>query len=115
MGLSFTETKYMATTLVAKEGLWLKSILNELQDVINLSHIKIYCGNQSCIKITVNPKLTYQNKHIKAKHHFIRDLIEMKELELQYTSTITMWADFLIEPVAHQKHWQCCSKLGLKA
>ena len=103
----------MAAALAAKEGLWLKSILLKL-DVIKLSHIKMYCDNQSCIKIAINPKLTNQNKHIKAKHHFIRDLVEMKELELQYTSTITMWADFLTKPVPHQKHWQCCTKLGLK-
>ena len=113
VALSSTEVEYVAAALAAKEGLWLKSILLEL-DVIKLSHIKMYCDNQSCIKIAINPKLTDQNKHIKAKHHFIRDLVEMKELELQYTSTITMWADFLTKPVPHQKHWQCCTKLGLK-
>ena len=37
-----------------------------------------------------------------------------KELELQYTLTITMWADFIIKSVPYQKHWQCCQKLELK-
>ena len=113
VALSSTEAEYVAAALAAKEGLWLKSILKEL-DVIQLSHMKMYCDNQSCIKIAINPKLTDQNKHIKAKHHFLRDLVEMKELELHYTSTTTMWADFLTKPVSQQKHWQCCSKLGLK-
>ena len=84
VALSSTKDEYVATTQAAKEGLWLKSILLEL-DVIKLSHIKMYCDNQSCIKIAINPKLTNQNKH-----HFIRDLVEMKELELKYTSTITV-------------------------
>ena len=86
--LSSTEAEYMAVTLATKEGLWLKSILKEL-DTINLSHIKMYCDNQSCIKFVINHNLTDQNKHIKAKHHFIRDLVKRKELEVQYTSTIT--------------------------
>ena len=87
----------MATTLAAKEGLWLKNVLKEL-DVINLSHIEMYGDNQSCINIAINPKFSDQNKHIKAKHHFIRDLMEMKELEL------TMWPDFFTKPAPHQKH-----------
>jgi hypothetical protein len=105
--------EYVATAIATKEGLWLKSILKEL-DVIQLLHMKMYCDNQSCIKITISPKFTDQNKHIQAKHHFLTDLVEMKELELHYTSTTTMWADFLTKLVSQQKHWQCCSKLGLK-
>ena len=104
----------MAATVATKEGLWHKSILKEL-DVINLSHIKIYCDNQSSIVIAINPKLTDQNIHIfKTKHHFTRDLVKMKELELKYTSTITMCADFLTKPIPHQKYWKFCTKLGLK-
>ena len=102
----------MATTLAAKEGLWLKNVLKEL-DVINLSHIKLYWDNQSSIEIAINPKLTDQNKRIfKSKDHFTRDLVEMKELELKYTSTITMWADFLTKPIPQQRDF--CMKLGLK-
>ena len=36
----------------------------------------MYFDNSSCVKIVIN-------------------IIEMKELELQYTLTITIWADFL--------------------
>ena len=63
MALSSTEAEYTVAALVAKEGLWLNSILKEL-DVINLSHIKMYCDNQSRMKIVINvkncgSKLTY--------------------------------------------------------
>ena len=74
---------------MAKEGLWLKTILQKL-NVIKLWHKKMDCDNQSGIMITINLKLTNQNKYTQAKYHFIRELIEMKELELQYTSTITI-------------------------
>ena len=108
VALSSTEGARVA----AKEGLGFKSILKEL-DVINLSHIKMYCDNQSSIKIAINSNLSDQNKHIEAKHHFIRELVKMKELEVQYTSTISVWGDFRTKRVPHQKHWQC-SKLELK-
>ena len=75
--------------------------------------MKIFCDNQSCIKLLTNPKITDQNKHIRARHHFIRELVESKEMLLHYTSTTTMWVDFLTKPVSHQKHWNCCNKIGL--
>ena len=112
VALSSTEAEYVAAALTAKEGLWIKTILEEL-DIINISGVNIYCDNQSCMKLAQNPKITDQNKHIRARHHFIRDLIEDKEMTIHYTSTNTMWADFLTKPVPQQKHYNCCIKLGL--
>ena len=112
VALSSTEAEYVAAALTTKEGIWIKTIIEEL-DIFKLSEMKIYCDNQSCIKLAENPKITDQNKHIRARHHFIRELVAAKEMILQYTSTTTMWADFLTKPVSSQKHWLCCSKIGL--
>ena len=112
VALSSTEAEYVAAALTAKEGLWIKTIIEEL-DIFKLMEMKIFCDNQSCIKLSTNPKITDQNKHIRARHHFIRELVESKEMLLHYTSTTTMWADFLTKPVSHQKHWNCCNKIGL--
>ena len=112
VALSSTEAEYVAAALTAKEGLWIKTIIEEL-DIIKLNEVKVFCDNQSCIKLAINPKITDQNKHIRARHHFIRELVEAKEMSLHYTSTTTMWADFLTKPVPQQKHWNCCNKIGL--
>ena len=96
VALSSTEAEYVAAALTAKEGIWIKTIIEEL-DIFKLSEILI----------------TDQNKHIRARHHFIREPVAAKEMILQYTSTTTMWADFLTKPVSSQKHWLCCSKIGL--
>ena len=112
VALSSTEAEYVAATLTAKEGLWIKTIIQEL-DIFNLSEMKIYCDNQSCIKLAENPKITDQNKHIRARHHFIRELVAAKEFSIQFTPTTSMWADFLTKPVSSQKHWICCNKIGL--
>mgnify|MGYP000385546506 FL=1 len=112
VALSSTEAEYIAAALTAKEGLWIKTIIEEL-DILKLNEVKVFCDNQSCIKLAINPKITDQNKHIRARHHFIRELVEAKEMSLHYTSTTTMWADFLTKPVPQQKHWNCCNKIGL--
>ena len=103
MALSSTEAEYVAATLTEKEGLWIKTIIEEL-DIIKLNEVKVFCDNQSCIKLAINPKITYQNKHIRARHHFIRELVEAKEMSLHYTSTTTMWMDILTKLVPQQKH-----------
>ena len=113
VALSSTEAEYIVAALTAKEGLWIKTIIEEL-DIFELKEMTVFCDNQSTIKLATNPKITNQNKHIRARHHFIRDLVEVKEISLQYTSTTTMWADFLTKPVPQHKHWICCSKIGLK-
>ena len=55
VALSSTEVEYIAATLVAKEGLWLKSIFDEL-NVIHFNEFQVWCDNKSCITIARNPK-----------------------------------------------------------
>ena len=105
LALSSSKAEYIVASLTAKEGLWIKTIIEEMT---------VFCDNKSTIKLATNPKITDQNKHIQARHHFIRALVEAKEMSLQYTSTTTMWADFLTKLVPQHKHWICCSKIGLK-
>ena len=47
---------------------------------------------------------------------FIRELIQEKEMTIHghYTSSTTMWADFLTKPVPRRKYYSCCNKFGLK-
>ena len=112
MALSSTKAEYIAATLTTKEGLWLKSIIDELA-ILKISEFKLWCDNQSCIKITKDPKITEQNKHIRARHHFISELLEEYNLSIRHTSTQEMSADFLTKPVPNAKHWSCCHHIGL--
>ena len=88
IALSSTEAEYIAAALTTKEGLWINTIIEEL-DIFQLKEMTVFCDNQSTRKLATNPKITDQNKHIRVCHHFIRDLVEAKEMSLQYTSTTT--------------------------
>ena len=52
-------------------------------------------------------------RHVSFKHHFLRDLIEEKTLDLKYASTTLIWADFLTKPIPQTKYAACCRKIGL--
>ena len=85
VALFSTKAEYITATLTTKEGLWLRSIIQELD--IQISKFRLWCDNQSCVKITKNPKITDQNKHIRAQYHFITELVKEHNLNINYTPT----------------------------
>ena len=44
VALSSTEAEYITTTLTPKEGLWLRSIIQEL-DILKISKFRLWCDN----------------------------------------------------------------------
>ena len=73
----------MAASLAAYEAIWMRNILVGLFG----SHLEptvIYCDNQSCIKILVNPVFHDRSKHIEIWYHHIRDCVQRKIMLLSY-------------------------------
>jgi hypothetical protein len=60
----------------------------------------IYCDNTSAIKLAKNPVHHSRTKHFDLKYHFIRDLVQKKELELMYIKTKEQLQDIFTEGVA---------------
>ena len=48
---------------------------------------KLHCDNQSIVKLAHNPFYHARSKHIDLQHHFVREKIESKEIELIYCNT----------------------------
>src|SRR3954470_4767509 len=57
----------------------------------------IYEDNQSCIALAKNLVHYTRTKHIDIQHHFIREKVQSREIELEYISTDKMIADALIK------------------
>ncbi|KAL6311176.1 hypothetical protein AAG906_025765 [Vitis piasezkii] len=68
-----TEIKYIATTKVVKESLWLKGTINELG--INQKVVVIQCDSQSALHLMKNHVYHKRTKHIDVQMHFIRDIL----------------------------------------
>ncbi|KAH7428003.1 hypothetical protein KP509_10G070800 [Ceratopteris richardii] len=78
IALSSTEAEFVALALTAK-GLWIQSVLQELLHV-KMPPLKIFCDNLSCIHLASNLKHSEKTKHIDLKYHFIRELVEKKQI-----------------------------------
>nr|XP_048329726.1 secreted RxLR effector protein 161-like [Ziziphus jujuba var. spinosa] len=85
VALSTTEAEYMAMIDAAKEAIWIKGLLVELGALDKT--VVIYSDNQSAIHLCKNPVFHERSKHIQIKYHFIRDMVERKEFQLNIIPT----------------------------
>eukprot|EP00253_Pinus_taeda_P005594 PITA_05594 len=99
VSLSSTEAEYVAVTSAGTQALWLRKILEEIGEK-QVQPTVIYCDNVSAIKLAKNPVHHSTTKHFDMKYHFIRDLVQKKDIELKHINTQHQLADIFTKAVA---------------
>ena len=61
--------------------------------------ITLFGDNKGSNALTANPEHHSRTKHIDIKYHYIRQLVEDKEVDIQYIPTAEMAADILTKPL----------------
>ena len=102
MALTTAEEEYVSACSAIFEVLWLWKILSDLFD-LQLDVTCIFYDNQSCMNISQSPMFHDKSKHIEIKFHYIRDLVQIGEVKLQYVETNELIADVLTNPLARVK------------
>ena len=68
----------------------------------------MFNDNEGCTALATNDITSAKTKHIDTRHHFVRDLVKSKALEIVWISTSEMIANILTEstlPISiHKKH-----------
>ena len=102
----------MAEILAACEVIWMRKILVRLFG----SHLEptvIYCDNQSCIKLSVNPIFHDRSKHIDIRYHHIRDCVQRKIMLLSYIPAEDQDADILTKALIRRKFEYHRGRIGV--
>ncbi|GJT55335.1 retrovirus-related pol polyprotein from transposon TNT 1-94 [Tanacetum coccineum] len=90
---STTEAEYVAAANYCGQVLWIQ---NQMLDYgFNFMNTKIHIDNESTIFIVKNPVFHSKTKHIKIRHHFIRDSYEKKLIQVIKIHTDHNVADLL--------------------
>jgi hypothetical protein len=110
---SSTEAEYQALSSATKELTWLRMFMGEIGFQQN-APTPIEQDNQSAIALAHNPTHHNRTKHIDIAHHFIRERIEQKDIELHYVPTADILADIMTKPLARTKFEYCRDNLGIK-
>ncbi|KAJ9532820.1 hypothetical protein QJQ45_010939 [Haematococcus lacustris] len=77
VAMSTAEAEYMAASSAAKEALWLRKLMRDLQ--LDASCVHLGCDNKAAIQLLHNPMATSRAKHIDVHHHFVRERISRGE------------------------------------
>jgi len=97
IALSTTEAEYVSASNCCSQVLWIR---NQLEDFsIRYKNIPILCDNTSAINLSKNPIQHSRSKHIEIKHHFIRDHVNKKEIELIFVDTKNQLVDIFTKPL----------------
>jgi hypothetical protein len=91
---STTEAEYVAAAQATKEIIWLRKILEDLQEKQKAS-TPLLVDNSSAIQLAKNPKFHDRSKHINTKYHLIRHYVEAKVIHLTHCPTSEQMQTYL--------------------
>ena len=98
VALSSCEAECCAASLAAAEAKWLRTLLAELQQVCK-GATTIYEDNTGCIRLAKDPCSHVKSKHIEIRHHFVREAVEAKTVNLVHIETSSNVADMFTKVV----------------
>lgn len=111
VSLSTAESEYIALSHGAKEAIWLRQFVKELN--INCNSVRIFVDNQASIKLASNSEHHKRSKHIDVRYHFIRDIVNKKQIALEYVSSKDQLADIFTKPLAKAQFYYLREKLSI--
>ncbi|GKC01123.1 retrovirus-related pol polyprotein from transposon TNT 1-94 [Tanacetum coccineum] len=96
--ISTTEAEYIAMSGCCAQILWMRSQLKDYG--FDFNKIPLYCDNKSAIALCCNNVQHSRSKHIDIRHHFIREQVENRVVELYFMERIISLQTF------SPKHYQ---------
>jgi hypothetical protein len=90
---STTESEYVAATSCCSQILW---IVHTMRDYgVSYKCVPLMCDNFSAICLAQTPVFHGRAKHIKVRHHFLRDHVKKRDIVIKYIDTERQLVDIL--------------------
>lgn len=113
VALSSCEAEFMAATMTACQGIWLRRLLSDITGQ-KIPPVAIHVDNRSALDLMKNPVFHGRSKHIDIRFHFIRECVENGEITVTHVDGKEQKADMLTKPLARVKHEEMCKLVGIK-
>ncbi|GJT41679.1 putative ribonuclease H-like domain-containing protein [Tanacetum coccineum] len=111
--ISTTEAEYIAMSGCCAQILWMRSQLKDYG--FDFNKIPLYCDNKSAIALCCNNVQHSRSKHIDIRHHFIREQVENRVVELYFVETNYQLADILTKALPRERFEFLLLRLGMKS
>ena len=96
---STAKAEYVVVVVNCSNIVWFKQLLAGMKVEIK-DPVVIYYDNTSAINISKNPVMHSKTKHIAIKYHFLRELVQDKEVQLEYVNTKEQITDIFTKPLS---------------
>ena len=100
--LSTTQAEYVALSDLGKEILFLRQVWRFMLPKEGMPCIPMFEDNEGAIQIANHPISNSNSKHIDVRHHFLRELVNRKEIEIIHIATQYQHADFLTKSLSER-------------
>ncbi|TYK06494.1 gag/pol protein [Cucumis melo var. makuwa] len=91
---STMEAEYVVACEAAKEAVWLKKFLTDLEVISNMHMpITLYCDNSGAVTNSRKPRNHKCGKHIEQKYHLIREIVHRGDVTVTKISSEQNMAD----------------------
>ncbi|GJT08838.1 retrovirus-related pol polyprotein from transposon TNT 1-94 [Tanacetum coccineum] len=100
LDISTTEAEYVSAGKACQQALWMKQALIDYD--VRLDDVPIMCNNKGSIDLSKNPVQHSRTKHIKIRHHFLRDNVQKGHISIEKVSSIDNIADIITKPLKRE-------------
>ena len=100
VALSTCEAEYVAAAKIAKEAVWLKHLINELNAEMQVTEIPLHIDNNAAMKLAKDSEFHERTKHIELRHHFLRGRVLDDDLSIIRVNIKENVADILTKPLS---------------
>nr|GEX46753.1 copia protein [Tanacetum cinerariifolium] len=110
--ISTTEAEYIALSGCCAQILWMRLQLKDYG--FDFHKIPMYCDNQSAIVLCCNSVQHSRSKHIDIHHHFIKEQVERRVVELYFVETTYQLADIFTKALPRERFETLLPLLGIR-
>ncbi|GJR93978.1 retrovirus-related pol polyprotein from transposon TNT 1-94 [Tanacetum coccineum] len=100
LAISTIEAKYVSAKKACQQALWMKQALIDYD--VRLDDVPIMCDNKGAIDLSKNPVQHSHPKHIKIRHHFLRDNVRKGHISIKKVPSVNNIADILTKPLKRE-------------
>ena len=112
---STMEAEYIAASEAAKEAVWLKNFLSDLEVVPNMDKpITLYCDNSGAVANSREPRSHKRGKHIERKYHLIREIVNRGDVTVTKIPTLDNLTDPFTKTLSEKLFFKHIEEIGLK-
>jgi hypothetical protein len=80
VALSTAEAEYVAAASCCAQLIWMKQTLRDYG--LKFTRVPLLCDNESAVKMANNPVQHSRTKHIDIRHHFLRDHVSKRNIDI---------------------------------